>query len=339
MKFIQSFFISALVASVVYYSAVLTVIDAPVSAEYWVGEMIFIKKELVKAYKGKSKIIVAGGSSTLFGIDADYASKQLDMPVINFGLHAGLRLGKILKEADAVVERGDVLVLALEPYYYDCAVPFSAWQVNNIVGWDHEAWEDMGYLEKSRFITSVSPTLFVSMLLADFEKNFYPSAVSDRLATMDQAKVLSRFHSRAISGSFEYSAYQLDHLGDMQQAEGSTFTGKSFDVKRPLHICDGTKNDLIGFVNGMKEKGVSVYFANTPYIVSDIKMDEIEKGEAGFLEELSSVGVMIDQRKDVFFDRKYFFNTDLHLNTEGRRLRTDAFIKAVRKNVLVQLQN
>ena len=337
MKFIQSFFISALVASVVYYSAVLTVIDAPVPAEYWVGEMIFVKKELVKAYKGKSKIIVAGGSSTLFGIDADYASKQLGMPVINFGLHAGLRLDKIFKEVNAVIERGDLLVLTLEPYYYDCAAPFSAWQVNNIVGWDHDAWKDMSYLEKSRFISSVSPTLFAHMLLTDFEKKFYPSAVSDRLATMDQSKVLSRFHSRVITSSFEYSAYQLDHLGDMQQAEGAKFSGKSFDVRRPLHICDGTKKRLMEFVNGMRGKGVQVYFANTPYITSDISMDEIEKGEAGFLEELSSVGVMIDQRKDVFFDRKYFFNTDLHLNTEGRRLRTNAFIKAVRKNVLSQL--
>jgi hypothetical protein len=337
MKFIQSFFISVLVTSVVYYSTVLTVIDAPVPAEYWVGEMIFIKKELVKAYKGKSKIIVAGGSSTLFGIDADYASKQLGMPVINFGLHAGLRLDKIFKEVNAVVERGDFLILTLEPYYYDCAVPFSAWQVNNIVGWDHEAWKDMNYLEKSRFISSVSPTLFASMLLTDFEKKFYPSAVSDRLATMDQSKVLSRFNSRVISSSFEYSAYQLDNLGDMQQAEGSKFSGQSFDVKRPLHVCDGTKNNLMEFVNGMREKGVQVYFANTPYIASSVNMDEIEKGEAGFLEELSAVGVMIDQRKDVFFDRKYFFNTDLHLNTEGRRLRTNAFIKAVRKNVLSQL--
>jgi len=338
MKFIQSFFISALVASIVYYSTVLTLLDAPVPAEYWVGEMIFIKKEIVTTHKGKSKIIVAGGSSTLFGIDADYASKQLGMPVINFGLHAGLRLDKIFKEVSAVVESGDLLVLALEPYYYDCATSFSAWQVNNIVGWDHDAWNDMSYLEKSRFISSVSPTLFANMLLANFEKNFYPSAVSDRLATMDQSKVLSRFHSRVISSSFEYSAYQLDHLGDMQQAEGSTFSGKSFDVKRPLHVCDGTKNYLIDFVSDMREKGVQVYFANTPYIASDVKMDEIEKGESGFLEELSTVGVMIDQRKDLFFDRKYFFNTDLHLNTEGRRLRTDSFIKAVRKNVLSQLQ-
>ncbi|MFZ2312052.1 MAG: hypothetical protein WAV82_05495 [Methylobacter sp.] len=338
MKFIQSFFISAFVASVVYYSTILTLLDAPVPAEYWVGEMIFIKKELVKAYKGKSKIIVAGGSSTLFGIDADYASKQLGMPVINFGLHAGLRLDKIFKEVSAVVESGDFLILTLEPYYYDCNTQFSAWQVNNIVGWDHDAWKDMSHLEKSRFLSSVSPTLFASMLLADFEKRFYPSAVSDRLATTNQTMVLSRFHSRVISSSFEYSAYQLDYLGDMQQAVGSQFSGQSFDIRKPLHICEGTKNYLIEFVNDMRDKGVRVYFANTPYINSDIDRDEIEKGESGFLKELSSVGVMIDQRKDVFFDRKYFFNTDLHLNTEGRRLRTSSFIKAVRKNVLSQLQ-
>jgi len=70
MKFIQSFFISTLIAFISYYTLVLILIDAPVPAEYWVGEMLIIKKELVKKHAGKNKIIIAGGSSTLFGIDA-----------------------------------------------------------------------------------------------------------------------------------------------------------------------------------------------------------------------------------------------------------------------------
>ena len=174
MKFIQSFFISALVAYIGYYSAVLILIDAPVPAEYWVGEMLIIKKELVKTYAGKNKIIFAGGSNILFGIDAEYASKQLGLPVINFGLHAGLRPKKILKEVSTIVESGDILILAFEPPYYDCNEKLTAWQVNNIIGWDHNAWRDMSYLEKIDFVSSVSFATFTSMLAGCFSTQVLP---------------------------------------------------------------------------------------------------------------------------------------------------------------------
>jgi hypothetical protein len=61
MNFIRIFFYSTLVACLTYFAAALALIDAPVRAEYWVGEMIAIKKDLVKRYAGKRKIIIAGG--------------------------------------------------------------------------------------------------------------------------------------------------------------------------------------------------------------------------------------------------------------------------------------
>jgi hypothetical protein len=334
MKFIQLFFISALTAYICYFSVVLMLIDAPVPAEYWVGEMLVIKKELVKRFAGKNKVIFAGGSSTLFGIDAEYASEKLGLPVINFGLHAGLGPKKILKEVSTIVESGDVLILAFEPPHYGCNEKLTAWQVNNIIGWDHNAWRNMSYLEKIDFVSSVSFATFTSMIDADFQKRYYPSEVSERLATLDRATVLSRFRSRNRPTSFGYSAYLLDDFGDMQRTEGSKYFGKVVDIRKPAHICGDTKNYLIAFVNTMKKRGVRVYFANTPYIASETNIDKLQQSELGFLGELASIGCMIDHRRDLIFDRKYFFDTSYHLNTEGRRLRTNLIIKAIHNNVL-----
>lgn len=334
MKFIQAFLISALIAFTSYYSVVLMLIDAPVSAEYWVGEMLLIKKELVKKYAGKNKIIFAGGSSTLFGIDAEYAGKQLGVPVINFGLHAGLRPKKILKEVSTIVESGDILILAFEPPYYDCNEKLTAWQVNNIVGWDHSAWRNMSSLEKIDFVSSVSFATFTNMIQAALQRRYYPSEVSERLATLDRETVLSRFRTRNIPTSFVYSAYQLDDFGDMRRTEGSKYFGKVVDIRKPAHICGSTKNYLIAFVNTMKKKGVRVFFSNTPYIASETNIDSLQHSESGFLGEFASVGCMIDHRQELIFDRKYFFDTVYHLNTEGRRLRTNLIIKAIQHNVL-----
>ena len=334
MKFIQSFFVSSILACVTYYTAVFMLIDAPVPAEYWVGEMITIKKELVKEYAGKSKIIIAGGSSTLFGIDAEYASKSLDMPVINFGLHAGLRLERILQIVSSVVEHGDLLVLPLEPPYYDCNTQLNSGHVTNIIGWDHDAWKEMNYSEKLEFVSLVSPTLLGQMLVAEILKKLHPAVISDRLTSLDRSLVLSRFRARTVPSAFEYSAYNLNSHGDMQRTEGSKFKGQGYDVSSPSHVCDKTASNLISFVDRMKKRGVQVYFANTPYIASEVGLDTIRKGELSFRNEFVHIGCIIDNREDLIFDRKYFFNTDLHLNTEGRSLRTDAFIKAIRKNVL-----
>ena len=226
------------------------------------------------------------------------------------------------------------MILAFEPPHYGCNEKLTAWQVNNIVGWDHNEWRNMGYLEKIDFLSSVSFATFTGMLQAAFQSRYYPSEVSERLATLDRASVLSRFRSRNIPTSFGYSAYQLDDLGDMQRTEGSKYFGKVVDIRKPTHICGNTKSHLIAFVNIMKKKGVRVYFANTPYIASETNIDKLQQSESGFLGEMASVGCMIDQRQDLIFDRKYFFDTVYHLNTEGRRLRTNLIIKAIQNNVL-----
>lgn len=335
MKFFNIFIASALGACLLYYSAVLLLIDAPLPAEYWVGEMITIKKDLAKQYAGMQKIVVAGGSSTLFGINAESASKQLGMPVINFGLHAGLRVDKIFEEAGLVVEKGDFMILPLEPPYYDCNEKLDSWQVRNIIGWDRNTWREMNLYEKIEFLPLVSPATFSKMALAQMQKIFYPSMVSDRLRTLDDLIVLSKFRNRTSPAAFEYSAYNIDNHGDMLKTEGAQFKNAGWDVRKPDHVCASTKNKLLKFVKKMKNKGVSVFFANTPFVASDAAKDEVRKSELGFLNEFVAIGCFIDKREDLLFDRKYFFNSNLHLNAEGRAIRTELFIKSIRNSVFL----
>lgn len=84
----------------------------------------------------------------------------------------------------------------------------------------------------------------------------------------------------------------------------------------------------------MKEKGVSVYFSNTLYIAYQYDKVELLKSEISFLNEFQQVGCFIDKREDFVLDRKYFFNTNLHLNAEGRAIRTRLLIDSIRNSVL-----
>jgi len=117
----------------------------------------------------------------------------------------------------------------------------------------------------------------------------------------------------------------------MLQTDGAIFKKPGRDVRTPGHVCAETKKQLISFIGAMEGKGVRVYFSNTPYLASGVGKDEIRKYESGFQNELGPVGCFIDKREDLVFDRKYFFNSDLHLNDVGRALRTDLLITAIRK--------
>jgi len=228
------------------------------------------------------------------------------------------------------------LILPLEPSYFDCNSygRLASSQVTDIIGWDHDSWKEMSYSDKLEFVTLVSPTILSQMFVAETLKKYYPTIISDRLIARDQSLVISKFHARTITTEFAYSAYNLNNYGDMQRTEGAKYKGKGEDVNKPLHVCDKAATILLNFVDQMKKKGVRVFFANTPYLALESGLDTFKNSELNFANELSPIGCIIDKREDLIFERKYFFNTNLHLNPEGRLLRTEALVKSIRNNVL-----
>jgi hypothetical protein len=58
---------------------------------------------------------VVGGSTTTFGIDAEYMHKEYNLPVANLGLHAGMGPDACVGLGFAALRRGDTLILSLEP--------------------------------------------------------------------------------------------------------------------------------------------------------------------------------------------------------------------------------
>jgi hypothetical protein len=61
------------------------------------------------------KVVVIGGSSTLFSIDGEQLLSQFRLPVVNMGLAAGLGAQVIVERVLEHVRAGDTLILALEP--------------------------------------------------------------------------------------------------------------------------------------------------------------------------------------------------------------------------------
>jgi len=73
------------------------------------------QKKLQRAASiGKPKLLLVGGSATLFGVQAELIEKTLDYPTVNMGTHAGLGLAYMLHLVKQVAWPGDTVVLAFE---------------------------------------------------------------------------------------------------------------------------------------------------------------------------------------------------------------------------------
>ena len=60
-------------------------------------------------------IICLGGSATGFGIDAEYADRELGCRLVNFGLHAGMGADALTGFALSKAKKGDTVLVMLEP--------------------------------------------------------------------------------------------------------------------------------------------------------------------------------------------------------------------------------
>jgi len=73
-----------------------------------------IDKENLLHRMPSPKIIVIGGSNTIFNIDSRLVSEATGLPTVNMGLHAGLGLEFMLNEIRPYLKSGDVVIIMPE---------------------------------------------------------------------------------------------------------------------------------------------------------------------------------------------------------------------------------
>src|SRR4051794_11320917 len=87
----------------------------------WVNRL-YARKTIVAARRqdagrtgaGRPRLVLVGGSGTLYGIDAELIERKTGVPTVNFGTHAGLGLRYLLTRARRELRPGDRVLLAPE---------------------------------------------------------------------------------------------------------------------------------------------------------------------------------------------------------------------------------
>lgn len=323
-------FAAMVLVLVAAYLGVVLFLRAPIGAEYFVREMMVIKREQA-ANLGSPKIVFLGGSSTLFSIDAEAVARALDLPAENFGLHASMRLEWLLEEADRMMRSGDALVLVLEHNYYDCdAGGWDDWQLRNALAWHREDFDHLALWRRTEIAltTAKTPSLALELVGAKMATITRPQTVARRIEALAPAsEIVARYRSdRLRTETFAHSAFNLDDSGDLLNNDGAFFVGRG-DPSRPSRICPAVADRLRGFVAAMRGRGVRVLVAHVPYAVEPEAAIGWQDPETQFAADITAIGAeLLDRRDELFLPARFFFDTSLHLNAAGRTIRTDRLI-------------
>ena len=339
MRYLTTFVCTFLLALIAYISLIPALGPTPVTAEYWVQELLVIKRDIVKRYANDRKIIISSGSSTLFSIDAKLLSEQLGLPVINFGLMGGMPLERILEETDAASSKNDIVVLPLEPDYFcrEEITGFDEWVLRNAVAWDRVYWSKLSLYDRLTAIRYLGFKFPLEMLIARFDTVFRPAITQPRLLTLNAAAVLDKFAKPYPFADNLYSVYSMSPFGDIRNTSGSDYTGDPRRADQPIKICAHTLERLKAFTSQQKAKGVSVFFANTPYVAIDgLDSAAVDNASKQFSMMLSAVAPVLDDRSALIFNREFFLNSALHLNANGRELRTRQLLEKLRAVIAQQ---
>ncbi len=250
------------------------------------------------------KIVVVGGSSVAFGVDAELLSETLGKPVINFGLYATLGTKTMLDYARDAIGEGDIIVIAPEMNAQTFSLYFNSEAMWQAVDGDFSLLRHLGKDD-------------IPAMLGGFWKFAASKAKYAMNEPLDPAGI--------------YNAASFDEHGFIRYRRDKDYNVMVGGVDAGMEIGFDTamiSTDFIEYVNEFtafaEKKGAKVYLSFCPMnelaLPLDIEMEDLEAYTA-YLSEQFDAEVLGDPNNMIYpFD--YFYDSNFHLNSAGATLHT-----------------
>lgn len=254
------------------------------------------------------KLIMISGSNFAFGLDSEKIREEFDRPVVNLGLHAGIKPHFNLEMARQNIQEGDIVVIGLEyGEYYPREI-----DVPTVL----ETVENYGELWKLVSITD------------------YPRIMQGYIANYGILK-LDRYLHGAEPTQGVYSRAVFNEYGDIEYDRPANLRTPE-EIERSVvidadEIADSVIHEMNRFCKYARKQGAEVYLTY-PSLDELAVLSEKEDREAfvATLEEQLEFPIISDM-ENYIMDTSLFYNSDYHLNDEGRAVRTEKLIKDLKK--------
>lgn len=251
------------------------------------------------------KIVLVGDSNVAFGIRSDIMERELEMPVVNLGLHAGLGNAFHEEMAKMKISEGDLVLVCHSEFSDDGRTP------NPDLVWitfdNHFSLLRLIQLVDSKAMIKAFPNFFMKQI----------------------GKWITGTGNQKIEGA--YSRAVFNEYGDVvyERPENEyVFTEGSVVVPTISDICAARLNKLNEYC---EERGAVLVIAGYPIAEGPFtpKTEEYQRFQQELAEKLECE--IISDYTDYFIDYKYFYDTPLHLTSEGAVIRTEQLISDIRR--------
>jgi len=251
------------------------------------------------------KIVLVGGSNIAFGIDSSLIHEAFGIPVINDGLYAGLSLLPF-EELKQFIGPGDIIIASIEYINFT----FITGNPQEIADWIEYAPERLNYLSNP---LAQIPSTFNITLQRKFTRqlNYYL-----------YNKSLEEIRGIYQGNNFNQYGDFTGHLAP--GAEPPDLKDSPYPVNPSMEITDY----LIHFREFAFSKGAIVYFEAQANRQTNCEATP-EKRLVKFYRDLENeTGIpVLTNMDELCLPDKYFFDTEYHLNAEGREIRTKRLIE------------
>ncbi len=264
-----------------------------------------MKLDLVSAIN-EEKIVLVGGSNVVYNLTAEDISKEFDMPVFNMGTTAYLGLDFFVTQIKSYAKPGDLIVLSLENSVYSNIVDYqTVWQA----------------IENHENMYKIIPFSYMPQLIL----NYYHYAQGKLFIHEEYAEIDTKEHGYISAGFNEYGDYTIEHteniLTDLYNKGDTYFINEEI-------VESSVLNELNSLKRWADTKDIKIYLTYAPFnalAVENENLQDIEDFE-NYLTQNCSIP-WIGSYREGMMDESLFFNSNNHLNSNGKKIRTEDFIK------------
>ena len=249
----------------------------------------------------EAKIVLVGNSNWAFGVDSQKLEEAMGMPVVNMGMHGGI--GNPFNEQAAVqnIYEGDIVIIS-----------YSNFADGDIIKNPELAW----------ITIENHPALWKYIRLKDWPSMIkaYPTYLKDCLDLWSQGI------GNMDSGT-EYSRLQFNEYGDnIYDRPALVISDEELAEAHIPEIGDETIDRLNKLNQTLQEKGATLLV--TPYPTPVTSYTPPVEEYVAFSDQIEERldFPLIGRYEDYRMDKNLFYNTYLHLNNEGKQLRTPMLI-------------
>ena len=256
------------------------------------------------------KLVVVGGSSVAFGLDSELLGRYTSREVVNFGLFATLGSKVMLDLSEDAMRPGDIVVFAPEPDAETMSLYFGADAV----------WQAI----------DVYPELF-EKIAPENRRDLYDAFEGYREEKLEYLEY-GKPNPPGV-----YNSASFNEFGDISYPRPYNIMAKGYDSNTLFSFdTEIVSEDFISYFNGyatrLAERGVTVYFSFCPVnefaLAEGVDADVLAEFQL-YLENKLACPVISDV-EDYIMDWGYFYDTNMHLNDAGVRVRTHRLIADIR---------